>query len=140
MTVPARRFTQASPTHVDEEITFVLDGVGVITGEPWEETFRVVPVAPAGVLDDLAASVGVTDAGDRVWNQVSLLRFIRGVIVDEDVPRFQRLTHDKDRVVALQLLGDVMIWLSGELVGHPTTRPSASTGGRSPAAPTSTAV
>lgn len=132
--MPNRKFTtDVRPTREGEEpdpVTFDLDGVGVLTGEPWAESFTCVPVAPAGVLDDMAASVVVDGQGRMTWNQVSLLRFLRGVLLDDDAERLDRLVHDKDRVVELQTLGEITLWLAEELVGPPTTRPSSSGAGR----------
>jgi hypothetical protein len=109
--------------------TFDLEGT-LPDGSPWQERFTTVPEAPAGVLDDLMSSVSVDADGRQSWNRVSLMRFMRGVLVEEDVVRFDRLAHDKDRIVSLETLGDVMVWLAEELSGRPSSRPSDSPSGR----------
>lgn len=123
--MPHRSF-DLTPTESDAEpkepITFDLSGLGQITKEPWKESFTCVPVAPAGVLDDLASSMGSDQRGNRVWNVPSLLGFMRGILVDEDVDRFEALMRDKDRAVDLKDLGEIMLWVSEELVDRPSPR------------------
>lgn len=103
-----------------EPITFELGGLGLLTKEPWVESFTAVPVAPPGVLDDVSTSMGVDDRGNRVWHTPSLLGFMRGVIVDDDVARFEALMRDKDRAIDIRDLGEIMLWLTEELLGRPS--------------------
>jgi hypothetical protein len=119
--------------------TFTLDGT-LPDGSGWAETFTCVPEAPAGVLDDLVASMGIDGDGNQRFNNVSLLRFIRGVLVEGDVGRFERLVRDKARVVPLETLGEIMLWLAEELTGRPTSRRSVSPDGPPPTTSTSPAV
>ena len=108
-----------------EAVTFDLSGGPPLSKEPWSETFTCVPVAPAGVLDDFVSIATVDARGNRQWNAPSLLRFLTGVLVDEDVVRLNELVHDKARIVELNVLGEVVLWLSQELLGRPTTPPSS---------------
>lgn len=119
--------------------TFTVEGV-TRKGEEWSETFTCLPVAPAGVLDDLSSSVSVDDDGVPRVHQMRLLRFFRGVLEDEDVARFNLLVHDKERMLELTMLAEIMNWLTEELVGHPTTPSSTSGRGRRPTGRTSTAA
>lgn len=122
--MPHRKFDLTpAPTDQDEPrepITFELSGRGLLTKEPWEESFTAVPVAPPGVLDDVASSMGIDDRGNRVWHTPSLLGFMRGVIVDDDVARFEALMRDKDRAIDIKDLGEIMLWLTEELLGRPS--------------------
>lgn len=123
--MPHRKFDFTPPApdadaEAKEPLTFELVGVGQITKEPWSESFTAVSVAPAGVLDDLASSMGVDDRGNRVWHSPSLLGFMRGIIVDDDVARFESLMRDKDRAVDIRDLGEIMLWLSEELLDRPS--------------------
>lgn len=104
-----------------EPVTFDLSGGPPLSKQPWTETFTCVTVAPAGVLDDFVSVATVDARGNRVWNAPSLLRFLKGVLVDEDVVRLDQLVHDKERIVPLDTLGEVVLWLSQELLGRPTT-------------------
>jgi hypothetical protein len=108
-----------------EPVTFDLSGGPPLSAEEWEETFTCLPVAPAGVLDDFVNIVSIDARGNRVYDAPSLLNFLKGVLVDEDVDRLNALVHDKRRVVELATLGEVVMWLSQELLGRPTMPPSS---------------
>lgn len=113
------------------EADFDLGGVGQLTGVEWREEFWLLPTAPVGVVDDLLSSITLTEDGKLSYRQVSVLRFFRGILVDADVPRFEALMRDKDRVVDLGTLGEIMMELGEEMLGvRPTLPPSPSTGGR----------
>lgn len=126
-----RTFGNTAPTR--EPVTFTLTGVYLrpddapddYQPEVWEEAFTCVPVAPAGVLDDLAASVTTDGKGNQIFNAPSLLNFMRGVLVDADVPRMEALAHDKRRLLELQTLGELVMWLSEQLLGRPSTPASS---------------
>lgn len=108
-----------------EPVTFDLSGAPPLSAEVWTETFTCVPVAPSGVLDDFVSVASVDERGNRVWNAPSLLRFLKGVLIDTDVVRLDKLVHDKKRIVPLDTLGELVLWLSEELLGRPTTPPSS---------------
>jgi hypothetical protein len=114
-----------------QPVTFDVAGV-LPNGEPWSERFTSVREIPSGVLDDLLATMSVDDQGRQTWNHVSLLRFMRGVLAAEDVARFEVLVRDKERIVPLDTLGELMMWLAEELTGRPTSRRSASQAGPPP--------
>lgn len=125
--MPHRSFDFTPPVDADgdepkEPITFELAGLGQITKEPWKESFTAVPVAPPGVLDDLTSSMGADKRGNRVWHAPSLLGFMRGILIDEDIDRFEDLMRDKDRAIKIEALGEIMLWVAQELVDRPTSR------------------
>lgn len=120
--MPHKSFIPDASPEKQEAVTFDVGGFRISNGEQWKETFTCVPVAPAGVLDDLATSSRVDGNGNRVYHSPSLLAFFEGVIVDTDVPRFREITHDKDRVVSIDQLGEVMMWLAEKLTDRPTQR------------------
>lgn len=115
---------------------FDLDGVGVMSGEEWSERFHCVPDIPPAAWDDLASSVGTDRRGRQVYNHVSLLRFFNQVLVDDDVERFNDLMADKDKAVEIEVLGEIMEWLTEAESGVPTQRRPASTNGAGRAAST----
>lgn len=117
----AHKTFTTKPLPEREPTTFMLDGVGG-DGEPWKEQFTCLAVAPSGVLDDLTSSSLLDPQGNRVYNATSLIAFFEGVLIEDDVVRFRRLVHDKNRIVDLDTLGDLMQWLSEELLGRPTKR------------------
>lgn len=108
------------------------DGDVVESDEEWEETFRCLPVAPGGALDDIAAAVSIDDHGRMTFNKVSVLRFIRAVLVEADEQRFDEVVRDKRRMVELDVLGEIMIDLSEGYTNRPTgpqrTSPGSSAG------------
>ena len=57
----------------------------------WAETFTCILEAPAGVLDDMARSVTVDARGRRQYNAPSLVRFLTGVLPEEEADRFDEL-------------------------------------------------
>lgn len=96
------------------------DGDVEETDEEWSETFRCLPVAPGGALDDIAAAVSIDDQGRMTFNKVSVLRFIRAVLVEADEQRFDAVVRDKRRMVELEVLGEIMIDLSEGYTNRPT--------------------
>lgn len=92
----------------------------VESDEEWEEMFRCLPVAPGGTLDDLSSAVSVDEHGNMTFSKVSVLRFIRSVIVEGDEHRFDQMVRDKRRMVELEILGEIMMDLSAEYTGRPT--------------------
>lgn len=117
--MPHKSFIPDAAPEPKEPITFEIGGYRG-NGEVWKETFTSLPEAPPGVLDDLATSSLVDDKGNRRYNTPSLLAFFEGVMIDEDVVRFREIMHDKDRVVSIETLGDVMTYLAEELTDRPT--------------------
>lgn len=105
--------------------TFDLEGGPPTSKETWKESFTCVPVAPAGVLDDLARMVQVDARGNQIYNSPSIMRFLVGVMIDADLDRFDALVHSKDRVVPLEVVVEVAMWLMEETVGHPSMPPSS---------------
>lgn len=136
--MPKRTFTLAPPT-TDDPPEFTLEGVGQIDGQPWSLTFHCLGTCPAAALDDMARSVGVNAAGDYVFNNVSVIRFFRQVVVPDEEHELEAFIADKNRVVQIEELGDVLMWLAETYTARPTDPSSGSPatpstdGGSSPA-------
>lgn len=132
-----RRFTMQGPDPdkpAPAPLQFVLDGQTLPTkarpeSEPWEETFTVLPDLPPGALADLSAGATVNSEGDVVWQRLSVLRFVRSVLIPEDEGRWDVLMRDKRRPVRLDVLGQVMFHITAEKSGRPTGPPPGSDGG-----------
>lgn len=124
-----RTFKAVADAGALEPVRFTLEGATVgedgSRGEPWEESFTCVPIPPAGMLDDLSAMAHVGADGTQIFNAPSLLSFMRGVLIDQDVERFEDLVRSKAKVVELEALGSVVIWLAEEFTGRPTPPPSS---------------
>lgn len=122
-----KRFT--SPTNQYKPIEFELAGEtepadGQEPGE-WVEKFTAVARAPFGAMNDIQASVGTDGQGNMVYNRMNLINFFRQVLVDSDVARFDQLCRDKHKLVAVETLGEVFMWLNEEYAERPSGRPSS---------------
>lgn len=94
--------------------------------EQWSETFTCLRNPPAGVFDDMIASVGYDRAGNEQYNQLSIVRFLRGVVIPNDETRLVDLLNDKARSLDLQdAIGPMFLDLCERLGKRPTT-PSSS--------------
>jgi hypothetical protein len=97
-----------------------------VEGEEWSETFTCLRNPPAGVLDDLVASVGYDDRGNERYDRLSIVRFLRGVVVPDDEDRLNDVLRDKARPLDLQDdVGPLFLDLCKRLGGRPTTPPSS---------------
>lgn len=85
-----------------------------------EEEFTCVPALQGKVLmslvsksqsEDPAESIGVIDT------------FFSSVLVDESLERFNALLEDKDRIVNMETLGEIISWLVEEYSGRPNQQP-----------------
>jgi hypothetical protein len=87
----------------------------------WTETFNCLPVAPGGLIDDMTGTL-VQDpvTGGRRYEPTSVIRFVRSVVVDEDLRRFEELIHDTKRVVSVTTLIDVALYLIEEYSSRPS--------------------
>lgn len=115
----SRTFTV--PTSTREALTFTLEGV--MRSDPeqtWSETFTVLPAIPADLLDELILSSHVRD-GRIIVDQVSVQRLLLACIEPEEEDRMRALFSDKQRLVPITLLAEVMQWCITEVTGRPTT-------------------
>lgn len=126
---PLSRTFGASPdteAEVKEGPEFTLQGPG------WSETFRCLPVAPAGVLAAMVSGVSTDARGNISFNSLQIQAFVEGVLIEEDaegkpaddVVRFQRLMYDKKRQVKIEHLAEAVKWLTEFYTGRPTTPPA----------------
>lgn len=109
--VSHRRSFTTPTTAPDDVVTFELNG----------EEFRCLPIAPAGVLNRLTACVRMDDRGRQTFDGLNLLAFLEGVLVEEDVPKLQRLTDARDVVIPIETIGEIVLWLSEEVYGNRPT-------------------
>lgn len=135
MTTP-RKFS-ASTTESREAPTepFELEGVYAKgrTGPPtadepdgsttWTESFEASTQLNASAAQWYATAY-VMHEGKQVINPPAVIEFIRLSCIPESALRFQALIDDPDRLVDVQPLGEVFIWLSGEILARPTAPPS----------------
>jgi hypothetical protein len=122
-----RSFDVGDPPTTDDQVSF--DVTGRFTSRPderWTETFQCVGLCPAGTLDALTTTVQLTTDGRRRYNSMSCMAFVRAVLIEDDVPRWDALLTDTDRIVGLIDLVGIVAWLSDELTLRPTQPSSAS--------------
>jgi len=106
-----------------EQVTFELAG----------EQFTCIPDVPGGVLSDF-----IGDAGEGTFRAApAMVDLVKSILIDEDVPRFERLIRSKTVMVPLETLIEVVAWLVEQYTGRPTMRPSPSVPGPSAMEPTS---
>lgn len=129
-----RSKTTEKPTYIE----FMLAG----------EHFHALSEAPAGIMNDLLAGIGLDDAGNRVYQAPNLIRFVQGVLREQealtpeeatergierkpsddglvwipadDLRRFSRVVYGKQHVVKVDELGELVMWLSEKLADRPT--------------------
>lgn len=126
----ARTFrSEAAATGTDDQpaepITFTLEGGPPLSPAPWSETFTCLLEAPASALDDLVMTAGADERGRRQWNAPSLTKFLMGVVIAGDEQRLWDTLHDKAKIVGIDTLGELTMWLAEELTGNPMTPPSS---------------
>jgi len=109
-----RDFDAAVAERESEPIEFRLGG----------QSFRCIPSAPAGLFTDILRH-------DRV-SMPDLDAFLRGVIEDDDAARFFDVLHDRDNIVTLDQLTELVQWLISEYGGGRPTEPSDSSGNGRP--------
>lgn len=87
----------------------------------WSETFTCVPQAPGGMIDDMTGTLVRDPAtGGRRYEPTTVIRFVREVVIDDDLDRFEALIHDTKRVVSVTTLIDIALWLIEEYSGRPS--------------------
>lgn len=79
--------------------------------------FKCLPEPPAGVLTDLIAAAH----GATAQSVPAVVRFIAGCLPDADAEQFVLTIHDKDTIVPLETLAEIVQWLAEEYTGRPTT-------------------
>lgn len=87
--------------------------------------FKCLPEPPAGVLTDLIAAA----SGATAQSVPAAVEFIAGCLPDADAESFLLTIHDKDTIVPLETLAQIVEWLAEEYTGRPTTPSSASQDG-----------
>ena len=94
----------------------------IATFELAGQTFRCLPEAPAGVLTNLARAVGHDDQGNTVFSNLDVMAFLEGVLFEEDARAFRAVCNSKTKIISIDRLGGVMLWLSQDVYapGRPT--------------------
>lgn len=96
-----------------EPITFKLHG----------EEFTAIPTIQGKVLMDL---VSKSQSEDSIEAMNTISKFFSSVLVDESLERFDALLEDKERIVTMETLGEIIGWLVEEYSGRPNQQPEDS--------------
>jgi hypothetical protein len=84
------------------------------------EEFQCVPRIQGKVLLDLVAMAGDTSPQGSA-DTMNL--FFKSVLRDESYEKFEALTRDKDKIVEVQTLAEIVSWLMEEYSDRPPTEP-----------------
>lgn len=135
----AQRFT-SNPLILDEALSIIFDGTKVSAVEAsraeglsddqraaaleagkWEETFTTRTSLPGAVLDEMMGSVTMAKNGQGMKiHQAQSIPILRQVIAPADLPRFEKLIVDHDRVVDLTVLWMAATYAVETMSGRPT--------------------
>lgn len=87
------------------------------------EEFTCIPVIQGKVLMDL---VSRSQSEDPTEALAVLNTFFSKVLDDESLERFNALLEDKNRIVTMETLGEIISWLIEEYSGRPNQQPEVS--------------
>jgi len=93
-----------------EPISFTLHG----------EEFNCVPSVQGRVLLSIAADSGSEDPS-AVAGVTE--KFFGYVLTDESLERFNKLTSDKEKIVTVETLGEIVAWLVEQYADRPNLQP-----------------
>lgn len=92
------------------------------------QTFICLPEPPAGALTDLIGSA----EGSTVAQATAAVSFLAAVLPDADAARFEALIHAKDTVVPIEVLSEILQWVTEQYTGRPTMPSSTLQAGPQP--------
>lgn len=100
-----------------EPISFKLHG----------EEFHCVKHIQGRVLLDLIAKSNSDKSGDSA---AIIGEFFENVLVDESYKRFDKLAHDKEKIVHVETLSEIVAWLIEQYADRPNQQPEDSLAGQ----------
>lgn len=92
----------------------------------WDEEFICVPELQGKVLLDMVANVSADEGSDPSKQAKSITEFFSVILVDESEKRFNVLLTDKEKIVSVDTLGEIVGWLVEQYTNRPTERPQDS--------------
>jgi hypothetical protein len=92
----------------------------------WDEEFTCVPELQGKVLLDMVANVSVDEDSDPSKQAKSINEFFSTVLSVESEKRFNTLLTDKEKIVSVDTLGEIVGWLVEQYTNRPTERPQDS--------------
>lgn len=88
-----------------------------------DEEFTCIPIIQGKTLMDLVTRA---QSEDPVEAMAVVGKFFDKILVDESLDRFNNLLEDKDRIVTMETLADVISWLVEEYSARPNQQPEES--------------
>jgi hypothetical protein len=96
------------------------DGKEPIVFKIHDEEFTCIPVIQGRVLMDLVSRSQSEDPNEAL---AVINTFFSKILVDESLERFDALLEDKNRIVTMETLGEIIAWLVEEYSGRPNQQP-----------------
>jgi hypothetical protein len=112
-----------SSRYKDFGVGTTVEGKEPIVFKLHDEEFTAIPTIQGKVLMDL---VSKSQSEDPAEAMSVVGTFFEKVLVDESLERFNALVEDKERIVTMETLGDVISWLVEEYSGRPNQQPEES--------------
>lgn len=93
----------------------------------YDEEFHCKPALQGKVLLDMVSTANSTDtavAADLIET------FFANALVPESLERFKKLLEDPEKIVTVDILGEITSWLVEQYSGRPTSGPQESASGQ----------
>lgn len=98
-----------------------------VTFKLHDEEFTCVAHLQGKVLLDLIAKTTSDNPADSA---VIMTEFFDNVLTDESYKRFDALLHDKEKIVHVETLSEIVAWLIEEYSSRPNSQPEDSSTGQ----------
>jgi hypothetical protein len=85
-----------------------------------EEEFHCVPELQGQVLLELVSN---SDSDDPVKSALLMTDFFKSALLDESYERFENLLKDKERIVTVDTIAEVVSWLMESYTNRPNPQP-----------------
>lgn len=85
-----------------------------------DEEFTCIPALQGKVLMDLVSRSQSEDPAESIG---VINSFFSSALTDESLERFNALLEDKERIVNMETLGEIIAWLVEEYSGRPNQQP-----------------
>ena len=86
----------------------------------YDEEFKCIPAIQGKLMLDLVAR---SQSEDAAVQSETIIKFFEAVLEDESLSRFNSLVEDKDRVVSVETLGEIVAWLMEQYTNRPESQP-----------------
>jgi hypothetical protein len=94
----------------------------------YDEEFECVKAIQGKFLIELISAA--QDETDSMGSLKMINEFFNHVLTDESYKKFDALVRDKDRVVSVETLSEIVSWLMAEYTNRPNQQPEDSSPGQ----------